>query len=365
MTQTTMSSPAKYKIMLRRGKSRFTLFKPRAALGFSLVELMVSMAVLGVLMLIMTQVIGQVQETWTRSRSKVSQFREARVAFELITRNLSQATLNPYWGYADSTTEYKGIADAPNRYARLSDLRFVTGRASTLLTGGSKPGHCSFFVAPVGFHVNSDYDGLKSLLTTMGYFVSSVSDATTIPPFLAGRIPEATRFRLMEFRQPAEMNPIYAVQSGSASASAWLSNWLAEARNDDSPYLNTIADNVIALILSPRLAPEAGLAEADETSIAADYTYDSMNQTNAATLNQMPPLVQVTMVAIDEPSAKRLTNFGSGAMPDLLGQSGAAFSTASRYESDLEDLEDYLTQQRIQYRVFTTTVAIRTAKWSS
>lgn len=332
--------------------------------GFSLVELMVSMAVLSVLMLIMTQVIGQVQETWTRSRSKISQFREARVAFELITKNLSQATLNPYWGYGDDATEFKGIADAPSRYVRLSDLRFVTDSSGSILGGTDKPGHCAFFVAPVGYNINDNYDGLKSLLATMGYFVSSVSDATTIPPFLTGRVEVATRFRLMEYRQPAEKNPIYAVQAG-AGPSAWLPNWLSDARDGGSPYLNTIADNVIALILSPRLAPDPSVTAGTETSIAPNYAYDSTDATKPTTLNQLPPLIQVTMVAIDEPSAKRLTNYTSASMPDLLQRAGATFTSASNYEADLEDLKTYLNSERVQYRVFTTTVSIRTAKWSS
>jgi uncharacterized protein (TIGR02599 family) len=350
----------------RSRRSAFSGFGLPAESGFSLVELLVSISVLAVLMLVMTQVIGQVQETWTRSRSKVSQFREARVAFELITRNLSQATLNPYWGYADDTTEYEGIAEAPTRYARLSDLRFVTGNSTALLGGAGKPGHCAFFVAPTGYNVNDSYDGLKNLLTTTGYFISSVNDATTIPPFLLGRgVPNNTRFRLMEYRQPAELNPIYSLQTGGAAPGTWLPSWLQDARIATSPYLNTIADNIVALILSPQLAPENGVIPGSLTAIAPNYSYDSMNSTNAVTFNQMPPLVKVTMVAIDEPSAKRLTNFSDADMPDLMSLSGSTFNTATEYENDLAGLEDYLNAQRIQYRVFTTTVAIRTAKWSS
>ena len=67
--------------------------------GFTLVEIMVSLAVLTILLLISAQVIGQVQSTWSASNARVSQFREARTAFDILTRNLGQATLNTYIDY--------------------------------------------------------------------------------------------------------------------------------------------------------------------------------------------------------------------------------------------------------------------------
>ena len=52
--------------------------------GFSLVEILVSLAVLAILLLINVQVIDQVQSTWAASNARVSQFREARTAFDIL-----------------------------------------------------------------------------------------------------------------------------------------------------------------------------------------------------------------------------------------------------------------------------------------
>ena len=64
--------------------------------AFTLVEMLVSVTFLVILMMLVTQLVGIVQRGWVRTSSKVSQFREARLAFDLISRSLSQATLNTY-----------------------------------------------------------------------------------------------------------------------------------------------------------------------------------------------------------------------------------------------------------------------------
>ncbi|HSI83458.1 MAG: hypothetical protein ACAI35_22865 [Candidatus Methylacidiphilales bacterium] len=75
----------------------------------------------------------------------------------------------------------------------------------------------------------------------------------------------------------------------------------------------------------------------------------------------MPPVVDIVMVAIDEPSAIRL---GNGATPPDPGVS-SLFKIASNLETDLKTLTTSLNNKRITYRVFRTSVAIIGAKWSS
>ena len=58
--------------------------------AFSLIELLVAMGILSILMLLLTQMLEQVQKSWNYSESRISQFREARVAFDLVTKNLSR-----------------------------------------------------------------------------------------------------------------------------------------------------------------------------------------------------------------------------------------------------------------------------------
>ncbi|MEQ1853294.1 MAG: hypothetical protein ABMA01_17075, partial [Chthoniobacteraceae bacterium] len=89
--------------------------------------------------------------------------------------------------------------------------------------------------------------------------------------------------------------------------------------------------------------------------------------------NQLPPVVQVAMVAIDEPGAELLADkFGSDPFlginystlfrnPSMLEDNPA---TAAPGDGDLAKLEAILAAKRISYRIFSTNVSIRGAKWS-
>ena len=60
--------------------------------AFSLIEMMVAMGILSVLMLMLTVLLDQVQKSWRYSESRISQFREARVAFEMMTEFMTDTS---------------------------------------------------------------------------------------------------------------------------------------------------------------------------------------------------------------------------------------------------------------------------------
>ena len=134
--------------------------------AFSLIELMVAMGILTVLMLMMTLLLDQVQDSWRFSESRISQFREARVAFDLMSKNISQASLNTYWDLRDDDND--GIVD---QYLRTSELHFAVFDAERELrgkAGGQEPvGHGIFFQAPLGY--SDDFRNLNNLFNAVGY----------------------------------------------------------------------------------------------------------------------------------------------------------------------------------------------------
>ena len=80
--------------------------------------------------------------------------------------------------------------------------------------------------------------------------------------------------------------------------------------------------------------------------------------------------MQITLVAIDEASANRMTDSG---FTNLATTLDGLFTTASQFETDLRkdpsgtadaSLETYLINRKINYRIFTTNVSLRGAKWS-
>jgi uncharacterized protein (TIGR02599 family) len=309
----------------------------------------------------------------------VEQFREARSAFERVTTRLSQATLNTYWDY-DSATK-------PTRYLRQSELRFIAGSAPGLL-GSTGPGntarvaHTVFFNAPLGITANANYTGLENALNTIGYFVELGDDSAQRPDFMKSMvdaIPLRWRFRLMEFSQPTENFSLYQWTSGTPGFdTSALGEWYKTDVNNEAVLKRVVAENVIAFVVTPRLAKteEAAfplaVSNPDFSPIAPLYSYDStqgpssaLSDVDKAKLNpknQLPPVVQLTIVAVDEKSAARL-GLSSAGDSDVFGIS-TLFSDTKEFASDLATLEKTLATKRVRYRVFTTNVQIRAAKWS-
>lgn len=356
--------------------------------AFTLVEVLVSLVVLTILLLVSAEVIGQVQNTWTQSNARVTQFREARTAFDIITRNLSQATLNTYVDYdnnylkSGATTAVNAAAVAPSKYVRKSDLQFRCGPATTLITNGGQSnltGDAVFFQAPLGVSHQAGMVGLDRLLCGRGYFVQFSSDEFFKPEFITQVAPRF-RYRLMEFSPPAEKNLIYA--SGKPDGSGNIDAWYADAgiplkvqdrdkeSNPENVAMNRpIADNILTLIISPQTETADGTAR---TAIAPDYKYDSVQVGKAipgssqGTQHMLPPLVRVVLVAVDERSYDRLTaGDDSGTPPDGLPAALNAFTNAGQLDQEIEELEKVLRQKKLNYRVFSATIQLRGSKWST
>lgn len=347
--------------------------------AFTLVEILVSLAVLTILLLINAEVIGQVQSSWSASNARVSQFREARTAFDIITRNLSQATLNPFVDYTNNYLANPGVpvgaAAAPRGYQRNSDLHFICGPTSSLVTAASGgattlPGHAVFFQAPLGVTESPSLVGLDRLLCARGYFVQYSSDAAFAPAFL----PPGDfhyRYRLMEYSPPAEKNSIYSNP-----------NWYADAgmaidENESAVNISAtrpVADNIVTLIISPRREP-ASATEAEgpsgPTNIAPDYTYNSKTLANVDPVNApqgtqhlLPPLVRVVLIAIDDKSAQRLEDESGSPSTAPLNTELDHLNQAYQLETEVETVVSGLRAKRLNYRVFSATVQLRGAKWS-
>jgi uncharacterized protein (TIGR02599 family) len=343
--------------------------KPRTrrnAAAFTLVEVLVAAALLVTILGFLLSLTDQTTRIWTGTTAKVEQFRDARTAFERMTSRISQATLNTYWDY-DSAT-------APKRYERRSELRFISGSAATLV--GNSPlakrvTHCIFFNAPIGVASNANDRGLANALNSVGYFAELGDDSAQRPDFITNdMIAPRWRFRLVEFAQPTENFSLYQFTSGAASTYTGL-DWFTVDANSITPtglaMRHVIAENVIALIITPRLAKaeEKPLqANATHSPLATNYRYDSMGTNTNKDLNprnQLPPVVQLMLIAIDEKSSDRL-NLDSSKV-DIFAISNL-FQNTMNFDTELATLETKLTQMKMRYRIFSTNVHIRAAKWS-
>jgi len=343
--------------------------------AFTLVEVLVSATIFVVILGFMLTVSDQTARIMRSTTGKVEQFREARTGFERITTRLSQATLNTYWDYDSATL--------PTRYERRSELRFVSGQAAALLgNSGTKTRltHCVFFNAPLGLAATAADSALANALNTVGYFVEFADDSALRPAFITSAIvPPKWRWRLMEFAQPTEQFNLYTYTSGATGgvANSRTYNqtmWFNNAVNAGG-FSRVLAGNVVALIFTPRLSKAEELplqaGSPDLSPLAPNYAYDSTTAVANPALNpksQLPPIIQVTMVAIDEGSADRLSLDSTKA--NLLGVA-TKFANTANFTSDLSidstatnSLEKTLVRLKARYRIFTTNVHIRGAKWS-
>jgi uncharacterized protein (TIGR02599 family) len=204
------------------------------------------------------------------------------------------------------------------------------------------------------------------------------------------------RGRLMEYMQPTEQFSLYAKSDGSY---AWFTT-LLEAQN---PPSHVLAENILTLIILPKLAKadedyRASTESQQAAYLSPYYVYDSypvgadgkaivspLNPGASAgsdggmicPKNQLPPILMVTMIAVDERSAERLSD--KYVQSPLLGMdkvtnnAGVAYNTlfsnliTNPLEGSTGDLAKYeqaLVKEGITYRIFTSNVSIKGAKWS-
>lgn len=347
------------------------LLVPRGR-GFTLIEVGLSMTILSVIMLVSVQVLDQTQRSWKRGVANIEQFREARLAYDSITQNVRQALLNTYLAYqynnGDTPTIPQSKTQEPIGYIRQSELQFITGQASTLL-GGSQTvplsGHAMFFQARLGLTDRDGYESLNKLLCGRGYFVMHGTDEA----FRPAHVPDArSRFRLWEYRPPAEQNTVYSAEKGKWFDDA-TTGIITKAESMEKPaHSRPIAENIVALIISPQVTQQdADRKKTDPWWIAPDYAYDSAAVANdtinspQGTQHMLPPRVMVTLVAIDEASARKLAEQHPDGMPELVPQ--GAFTSCEKRAADMQALETALRAKQLNYRVFSSTITMRNSKW--
>jgi uncharacterized protein (TIGR02599 family) len=177
-------------------------------------------------------------------------------------------------------------------------------------------------------------------------------------------------------QQATENLQIYSSSNGTA----WFQDPLgfgSTTVNAATRPANVLAENVIALAIIPRLSPTEDPTGASLVR-TTNYNYDSRTaqsysatsatgtSMSGTTLHQLPPLVEVIMVAIDETSAQRLAA-ESGTNPPDLGQKDLfkSISSIADVDADLDKLEKNLVDKKLNYRIYRSVVGIRGAKWSA
>jgi uncharacterized protein (TIGR02599 family) len=311
-------------------------------------------------------VTNSVSTTVRRASASVDALASARTGFDLMSRTLSQSTLNTYWDY-DNPLD-------PDVYLRQSDLQFVI-RQNT-----QDPGYGQeiYFAAPETYSSNAALRSTRGLLNGCSMFVHFGSSLSFRPSGITG---EKFRYRLMFGIQPTEQLQIFnkpARTSGQSDSSYraavqtyWNAlGWITSIQNNSATVgssVTPVADNVIALIAWPRLPtgedPD-GTALLTSDSFAYNSQEGAMSVPQKITANQLPPVIDITMIAISEASASRLDDKSGNAPAVIQAALNGRFQTASSFQSDLKAVSDALSDAHVEFQVFSTSVPLRESKWS-
>lgn len=343
--------------------------------AFTLVELMVAISVMILLLLMVFGMVDQTQKTYSRASAQANQFREARVAFESITRRVRQAALNTYFDY-----ERAGLKSKPKKYIRQSELHFVCGPTATIARKPEAqfPGHSVFFQAPFGYTDNQGYQSFTEMMNAWGYFVEFGDDSQIMPEFLRSAVQPKFRYRMWEFRLPAEDLKIYQDakerrKTRSGADSNWFIPYLQGGEKAEA-MRRVVAENIIGIIITPlKGAPQRG-SKSSDLFYPTGFYYDSRIGVGEAAktgveaandpnnnVHLLPSLLRITMIAIDEKTAVRYDR--GGAPPNLIPSS--VFKQPNSLDADLVQLASAFQDMKpkVDYRIFNSMVSLREANW--
>jgi len=357
--------------------------------GFSLLEIIVSTAIVGIVLVAIGEAMSTMQNTWVRVRGKADMFRPLRTAADTMNRRLALATLESRWVTEEDAADGKPTGEM----VRESDLHFVSGPALKLTgSGATLAGHAIFFQAPFGVDAQrrsesaaNSYDRLGHLLNAWGYFVEYGPEPGPRPAFMnqstSGRRDERRRFRLMEYRQPTEELSLFAAGSnqdgqaeiqsatGESSVRKWLRAPLQGGRNLVERRVSVLAENIVALVVRPlsggTLDELARTGTGEQYDLAQEMEYDSRRHqydnsvVSKLMRHRLPPALEVTLVATSEDAWARLTPAEVEQLAsEIRGIANGGFKTAAQYENDIRNLARMLDKRGIEHRVLRSVVTL-------
>jgi uncharacterized protein (TIGR02599 family) len=207
---------------------------------------------------------------------------------------------------------------------------------------------------PFDYESNNTNDYSSGQLNGIGYFVRFTTNSLA-----PSGVSNAYRYRLMQFLQPTEQ---LMVMNTNYYTNVWFTTNV-----DANPPTNIfpIADNVVAFAVLPQLSDREN---PNGTALSTDFGYNTRmawsSGAQPTNMHQLPPVVQVIMVVLDESSAKRIESGSTEPTASLGFNPASVFNAPANLETDLKTISDALSAKRLNYRIFRSEIPIRSAKWT-
>lgn len=234
---------------------------PAAFGGFSLVELLVAMAVLGMLVMILAHVAQSVSDLWVSTQKRTNRQQSARAIIDFITRDLQTAL-------------------PPIISSSIDSLQLI--RNPSTLDAAYKSGHTLFWQAPIAT------DSTQGDIAVVGYFIRWTGNKSAL-------------CRL--FVNPNSSN--YLIGSPPPN-SDWITDKIIneEAPADkQSGYLGLMAENVVGFWAEPLDAYGQEIEPLKDFDSRLGYSDFKSKKFPPGSL---PPTIRISIALLDARSAARL-----------------------------------------------------------
>ena len=264
-----------------------TKLRRRSQRAFSLVEVMVATAILGLIVTVLAALISKASQLWILTEAQNQRRSTGRALLQFIARDLETSVI---------PASYPAISSSGG------NLQFITSSTNAIPSSLLNP-HAVFFQAPVAS------DRSRGDLAEIGYFIRW---DTQSQPGTA----KAQLCRLEIDPSDTQNYNIYSTNADGTPAT-WLSSTIIDqvapataAKN----YQGWFADNVIALWI--RCLDSQGqpiLQTASGVTLNGGYGFDSRQgyiAPSSGTAQHAPALpasVEIALVTVDVDTAKRIT----------------------------------------------------------
>jgi len=319
--------------------------------GFSLLEMLVSMAVLSGVLVILASMLETAGGAWSDSEERVETSQNARTALELMTRELAPATINTCEQFVVLPGESLGECGAP---------------------GAVNTSQAALWMAPLG----KDGD-----LRAVGYYLQRVDERNfyRLKRYYVG--PENEDYFPRGF-DPENVDDT-SILSEETSAARFLDRLDSSAFDDSDPenkkrVVSTVAEGVLAMWIQcydllgnpiPWLSEDENhpssrvifnsssmfvMATSEPFDNGKSFVYLSDKNTSIKG-NRLPAAVGITLVALDSASLERYSE-DIPVMENVLNDDGAL-----DVDSSLEKYQQALFERGInKAKTFTTRVKLAT-----
>lgn len=273
----------------------------RVIQSFTLAEVLIATAILSLLVLLLTSLVSGVHRAWVSGEQQVSEFQDGRAILELISRELSQATISPNLQFVENPS----LPSAVNQRAN-SDSIFWQGPATSTNSGN---------LAEIGYYLTEDPTNAGGAVYQLKRFFVPPSDTANYKIFTSPN-------------QPTDIGAPWVTSFASNTLSTVVSNgvlafWIrCYDRNDDLiPWY--FSNGGVTPLKFNSTAPFQGAIPGQ--SLSFKYT----NRSTTARANLLPAAVELTVITLDPQTFKRNPKIPAQvpqSAPDDLAATTASFN---------------------------------------